>query len=298
MRGRTTTGSRLVLGCLWIALGCARPAVAAPLWQVEHDDHSFLLLGSVHVLGSGTVEDDALLRDAYRRSDALVFELDLNAVTANELGQLFRERAVSADGRGLAELVGDDFWPDVVAAAQAANIPLDQYRRSEPWYAAMQVTQQLLTAHGFKSDFGVETILGNWAVRDGKPIRGLETLEQQIALFDNLSLDAQRRLLHQTLAEADGLGDDLQRLSRAWREADLDFLSTELLAQLDGIPELREALLVRRNKTWANLLIALPRDAQRRLVVVGALHLVGPDSLIELLESEGYRIRKIEARPL
>ncbi|MEM1262284.1 MAG: TraB/GumN family protein [Pseudomonadota bacterium] len=284
-----------MLGCLWLALAIATPTNAAPLWQVKHGDHTFLLLGSVHVLGDGTASRDPLLQAAYQQSDALVFELDLNAVTSAELSRLFRERAISADGRGLAQLVGDDLWPTVVAAASAADIPLEPYQRSEPWYAAMQVTQQLLTTHGFKSDYGVEAVLGQWATRDGKPIRGLETLEQQISLFDNLSLDAQRRLLHQTLAEAGDLGGDLERLSAAWRLADTEFLRNELLVQLNEIPELREALLVRRNRTWANLLIALPRDQQRRLVVVGALHLVGPDSLIELLKSEGYRVSKVEA---
>ena len=282
-------GCAAALTLLWLSA-----APAAPLWLAERDDTTLYLLGSIHVLDAGTVAGNALLADAYARTASVVLEMDLADIEPMHLKRLLREHAFLTDGRTLADLIGPVHWPGIEAAADAADVDLSRYRRSEPWHAAMLVTQQLMQRQGFDGDNGVDTVVARWAERDGKAVSGLETAAQQIGFFDNLTPAAQRELLARTLREAADLDEDLHALSRAWRDGDLAFIEAALYPELADIPELYQRLLVERNRTWVERIAALGTE-EPVLVVVGALHLVGPNSLIAGLEQRGFRIRRIMA---
>ncbi len=67
----------------------------------------------------------------------------------------------------------------------------------------------------------------------------------------------------------------------AWRDGELERLSAELLDEFDQFPGLYETIVTKRNSAWVPALERMLADGRRRLVVVGALHLVGPDSVID-----------------
>jgi uncharacterized protein YbaP (TraB family) len=79
----------------------------------------------------------------------------------------------------------------------------------------------------------------------------------------------------------------------AWRAGELETLSAELLDEFDEFPGLYETLVTKRNTAWVPQLERMLTDGRRYLVVVGALHLVGPDSVIELLEKRGHAIERL-----
>ncbi|MEL7536027.1 MAG: TraB/GumN family protein [Pseudomonadota bacterium] len=268
-------------------------ADAAPLWRAERGDESFYLLGSVHVLEAGEVDANATIRAAYANASTLVFELDVGALEPTAVRALISVISRSPDGRQLADLVGPEHWPEIVADAETAGVSLDRLRYSEPWHAAMLVSQQLLRGLGYDGTHGVEAVLGQWAARDAKPVIGLETLSQQLRYFDSLSLDAQRELLGKTLREADELDGEMRTLVSAWRNADLAYFEAELYEELQELPELHDRLLVERNRDWVDRIEHLAKRGDRLLIVVGALHLVGPDSLLAALEARGYRLQKV-----
>ena len=55
-------------------------------------------------------------------------------------------------------------------------------------------------------------------------------------------------------------------------------------------PELREALLVGRNRAWTQPLLEALKARGKPLVAVGTAHLVGPDGLVALLQERGYTV--------
>ena len=70
-------------------------------------------------------------------------------------------------------------------------------------------------------------------------------------------------------------------------------MSAELLDEFDDFPGLYETLVTKRNAAWIPSLERMLVDGRRHLVVVGALHLVGPDSVIELLEKRGHDVERL-----
>ena len=163
----------------------------------------------------------------------------------------------------------------------------------EPWYAALTIEIMVLSRIGFDPNLGIETWLTNKATADGKPIEGLETIEEQIAFLDGLSLSAQRQLLLSTLEEGASLDGVMDELIDAWRRGDTGHLERELLATFEEFEELNKAILVDRNNRWVRQISALLDDEQDYLIVVGALHLVGDNGVPRQLHRQGAAVRQL-----
>jgi hypothetical protein len=147
-----------------------------------------------------------------------------------------------------------------------------------------------LTQRGFKPELGIEQQLAERAVRDGKPIEGLETAEQQFAVLAGLSLPEQKRFLMMSLGESERLDAEIEDLLAAWRSGDVAALEEMLTAAFEEFPELYGPLTEDRNRAWVEQLDGLLDDRDDYLVVVGALHLVGRHSVVELLRRRGYAV--------
>jgi uncharacterized protein YbaP (TraB family) len=79
-------------------------------------------------------------------------------------------------------------------------------------------------------------------------------------------------------------------MARAWRAGDTATLEELLLEGFADTPELYERLLVERNRDWVGPVEECVARDQRCFVVVGAAHLVGPNSLVELLRQRKHSV--------
>ena len=108
--------------------------------------------------------------------------------------------------------------------------------------------------------------------------------------FGGLSLEQQKRMLLMTLDETAQLDAEIDKLLAAWRGGDIESLASTLSAEYERFPELYGPLTENRNRAWMTRLVDLLDDDDDYLVVVGALHLVGRNSVVELLEQRGYEV--------
>jgi uncharacterized protein YbaP (TraB family) len=79
----------------------------------------------------------------------------------------------------------------------------------------------------------------------------------------------------------------------AWRDGELERLAAELLSEFDAFPGLYDTIVTKRNAAWVPTLEKMLADGRRHLVVVGALHLVGPDSVIDQLRARGHEVERL-----
>jgi uncharacterized protein YbaP (TraB family) len=124
---------------------------------------------------------------------------------------------------------------------------------------------------------------------DHKPIDGLESVIDQLSIFDARSLDEQGKFLVDAAKDVPKMHDDLERLVGAWRSGDLRGLEREFLKERAQAPTLYDQLLGARNRKWLPQIEALLRADHDVLVVVGTLHFVGRDGLLELLKRAGHK---------
>jgi uncharacterized protein YbaP (TraB family) len=294
---------------LW--LGCFLCAVAAvPMWaaaassngaglvyQVEGPNGRFYLAGSMHLLHAERASLPAPLERAYRNSASIVMEIDTDDGDAQDAGARLLEAAQLAPDTSLQALLGEARWNTVRTALAEAGFDAERASRFEPWGLALLLTQAGFARQGYTSAAGVEQQWTERARRDGKPISGLETAAMQIALLDGLDMNVQRQMLDLTLEEVQEMPQMLDELDDAWRAGDLQRLEALLLEGYRQMPELYTALLVERNRRWVSQIRAWPTTSPPRLVLVGALHLVGEQGLPALLQRAGYTVERLTGGP-
>jgi len=272
--------------------GSAQAEPAA--WRVTGEDTGeLLLLGSVHYLRQEDYPLPSNIDELYQQADALVMELDLDDLDALSVQSLFVEAGMLPPGSSLQTVLTPAVYE--LAETRSAEFGLDlAFAASfEPWLVAITLMDLGMNALGFNASRGLEQHLLRRATSDGKQILGLETLEDQIHVFDQLSIKEQEALLLQTLNEIDSADDAMDELLNAWRDGRVNALANELTANFEDFPILYRHLVIDRNERWLDTLRQLLETGGRYLVVVGALHLVGDDSVIELLQHQGLSVVEI-----
>jgi hypothetical protein len=262
------------------------------LWAVQGKQNTVYLLGSVHVLRAGDAALSDVAERAYEDSERLVMEIDLDdpgQADPMAMLEVMQRLALLPEGQSLRGVLGSDY-ESLNRRAQQAGLDLALLDRFAPWMVATTLLQLELAKRGFSPEFGIEQVLARRAAGDEKPVQGLETTAQQLELLAGMPMPMQRRFLVMTLDESANLDREIGELVEAWTEGDTATLAKLLSDEFDEFPDLYRRLTVDRNRAWVGRLADLLDDRDDYLVVVGALHLVGENSVVDLLEQRGYEV--------
>jgi uncharacterized protein YbaP (TraB family) len=291
VRGRL--GAALVaLATLLASAAAADPAA----WRIAgKNGGEVALLGSMHVLRGSDYPLPPLIDTLLTRADVVVMEMDLDDLEPATMQSALLTAALLPPNETLASVLDADVYDEAARRASALGIDIGLLARVEPWLVAITLLDLGMRKMGFEAERGLEQYLVRKAAASHKTIVGLETIGQQVQIFDGLSARDQEALLEQTLDELDDGGTLMSELAAAWRAGELETLTEDLLGDFDDFPELYESLVVRRNAAWTDELERMLGDGRRYLVVVGALHLVGRDSVVQRLEARGHGAVRITA---
>ena len=262
------------------------------LWQVSRDDKSIFLLGSIHYLRKDNYPLNQTILNALDASKRLVLEIDLNRTSTESAQRSTLEKAIYRDGTTLAQNVSPETYE--LASRRANELGLDMriLNPMKPWFAALTMIAINLQRMGFDPKFGVDRHLAERAKSSGKPTSGLETLESQLGIFDQLCNREQELMLRETVEEIERLNKEINAIVQAWLKGDDYRLTTLLLAGMQEYPDLYENVLVERNRRWVTDIEKLVQQGSGAMVVVGAAHLVGKDSVVEMLKAKGYSVEQ------
>jgi uncharacterized protein YbaP (TraB family) len=281
---------RVFAGLALVFIALPASAERLPLWEIGDSDNRVLLMGSVHFLRTSDYPLPTAMDLAYEQADALVMEIDMRALDPAEMQAMLTSMA---SGSTLRDSLSDADYRDASARAEKLGIPLMLFDQFEPWFAALSITQLRMIQLGFDPDWGIESRLTEKAARDGKRIAGLETLEEQLGFMANMDKQTQRDFLMQSLDDAAVVEQEVDAIVRAWRSGDSEGMEKLMLESFAAAPGLEDALLVQRNRNWIEPLKELINKEQNYLVVVGAMHLVGENSVVAMLEDQGVEIRQL-----
>jgi uncharacterized protein len=274
-----------------LVLCLARPAWSGEhhtFWIVHGRHNTIYLLGSVHVLKPSDSELPAEVLRAYAHAHALVMEVPFGDLSVDKLMTLTLALGTLPKGKTLALALGPALYANFSAHAKPLGLDPAYLSHYQPWLAALTVEQVALAKAGFDINAGADMQLAQRAKRDHKPIIGLETAKDQLSLFARLTSAQQREFMQYTLDDAGNAPREVESLVVAWRSGDIGALEQALHEGFDQFPDLYQALTTDRNRKWITEILPLLRGDQDYLIVVGALHLVGPDGVIELLERHGF----------
>jgi uncharacterized protein YbaP (TraB family) len=280
-----------------VLLFCSAAAQAADpqqhiLWSLQGKTNKVYLLGSMHLLKASETLP-AAIDSAYADADALIMELDMDDLDPLQMQQAALELAMQPEGRTLQQQLGPKVYEQFVAKTRALGIEPAMLDRFQPWFAAITLVQLQLMKLGFDPEAGVEKRLTGRAAGDGKKIQGLETVREQLEIMARLPEKQQREFLLYSVDDAERMATEVDKLLASWRSGDAAAMAKLLQEGFDEYPDLYRPLTVDRNRKWLPQIEQLLDDREDYLVVVGALHLVGKESVIDLLERKGHKIKQL-----
>ncbi len=287
--------ARLNLFAACAATLCALPCLAEdapqePLaWRIADQDSQIILLGSIHMLRPTDHPLPALIDQAYADADRLVMELDMDDLDPRATAQLSLQLGMGEDADTLRKALGAKVYASASAQLASHGISIEGMAQMEPWFATLTLVNQQLYTLGYTAQFGLEAHLSRRAVRDGKEISGLETMRYQLGLFDDLPRRTQRKMFSQSVTDLGLAREQMDRLVHAWAAGDESTLQSELMQEFEQAPRLYKTLVTRRNRLWSREIERLLAAQDDILIVVGALHLIGKDSVLSLLEQRDLR---------
>lgn len=273
------------------------------LWKVSDADNSVYLLGSFHMLNAADYPLSPDVDAAFADAEGVVFEMPPEEMGSPQLGVQMAQAALRADGSQLrSELKPetaqalDDWLATNKDALDQAKLPPQLLQMFEPWFVGLMVSIVEAGKQGLDPKLGLDAHFAAAAKTAGKPASGFESGAEQIAFLDGMGKAEQLQMLEESLQEAKEGKGELQALHAAWRAGDAQQLSERMAAEMKrDYPALYQRINVARNDAWVPKLEQRLREGgtDDTLVVVGALHLLGRDGVVEKLRAKGYAVERI-----
>ena len=266
----------------------AAQADAPALWRVAGPKGSVFLFGSFHLLPADVKWRTPAVERALNEAEVVVFESDFAA--AQDPQALIAKYGLLPPGQTLPSVLSGSTRAELERVATDLRIPAPSLAPLRPWLAALTLGVQFAVSQGFDPDKGVEQQVITWAKASGKSLTSLETNESQLRVFADLTREQEIALLTVTLRQVREMPKMLGEMLAAYRKGDLAVLERSLNVGLDDFPVLRKRILKDRHEKWLPQIEKMIADGRTHMIVVGAAHLVGPDSIIAMLRAKGVKV--------
>ena len=246
-----------------------------------------------HIFGTMHSDDPRVLalpdpvKNTFDNADTLALELDLEPATiqASMLGMLLQ------DERELSDIIGTQLYAQTVTAIAEGGIPENAIKKFKPWGIVM-----LLSMPPTKTGQFLDLVLYQSAITQGKAIKGLETVEEQLAVFDTLPEVDQIEILRDTL-------ENRHQFKQVFKELLVAYLKRELgtLLQLSHkygpadaktAQQLEERVVNKRNQLMVDRMNPILKQGNS-FIAIGALHLPGEKGVLNLLKQQGFQVTTV-----
>lgn len=256
-------------------------------------NNTLYLGGTVHVL---TAEDYPLPVEfdrAYALTDVLVLETDMAKLDSPAFQQSMLSTLSYPKGQDVTQDLSPETYQQLVAFCESRGISMQVINHFKPSMISLMLTMVELQRLNF-TGIGVDKNYNDKALTDGKALGKLETVEEQLAFIAGLGKGKEDEFIRYSLEDIKTLPTFMNEMKTAWRDGDtqalVDLAITPLMADF---PDIYQSLLVERNNNWLPQIAAMFNNQQTELVLVGMLHLVGKDGLLQQLQAAGYTVRQL-----
>ncbi|HEU0109998.1 MAG TPA: TraB/GumN family protein [Flavisolibacter sp.] len=261
------------------------------LWKITGKDLTkpSYLFGTMHMLCADDIQLSDSLNKAIQNADDVYLELDMDNLF-EMMGAITKMKM--RNDTTLADLLSTEEYQKVKQyfTENSKLIPFNMLETYKPLLAASMIMEQQVGE--CDNMISMEQLVMKESKKNGVAIKGMESMEYQMAIFDSIPYSFQAKQLVKMVEEGNSDGSEMKKITEVYRSQLLDQME-ELTKKEDmGISNFADLLLYNRNRDWAKKMQSLMSKASL-VVAVGAGHLPGEKGVINLLRKAGYKVEPV-----
>lgn len=265
------------------------------LWEIQLQQGNSYLLGSVHLLKKEHYPLKKVIEDSFEKSDVLVLEVDLSGENLIKSGMYMLQKGKYQGKETLKDNISEKTYQLLKEKVESMGMDIEGLNGWKPWMAALQIMESKLMSLGYNPMHGIDMYFLNKS-QGKKEIKGLETVEFQVGLFENFSKEESEKFLLSTIMETDQLEKEMDQMVTAWVTGDVEAMEKTMTDTIQESPELEafyKKLNDDRNVRMVEEIISLLKTGKKYFIVVGAAHMVGKNGIVQLLKNKGYNVNQL-----
>lgn len=291
---------------------CSNSKSRTLLWEIKSNSQTLYILGSIHIGSSDMYPLDPIIMNAFKDSDVLGVELDIKKVEIenvlplifdlsgntknilptelyNKLNNKFVELGLPSGAIDKLKPSGIILLLEILKTSNLVKEFAENKSNSEQSKLKSTKSAMLL---------GIDHYFMEQAESLGKPIYEMETLERQIQVFNSLEDNFVEYLTSSLESGFEYEVKDIEKIITAWKNGDLSEIENLLKADFSKNEkinkQIKNELIYNRNIEMTKKIEDFLTSDKKYFIVVGAGHLVGEGSIIDLLQKTGrYSIRRL-----
>ena len=271
------------------------------LWEVENGQNKVYILGSIHIMPEGTYPLDEKIETAFEEADILVVEVDITKIDQEKIQAIIVEKACYKEGKNLQTEIPEDLYMSVSKKFEELGVPMTQIDVYKPWFVSMNLGLLSLQKLNITAGQGIDVHFLNKANEKEMVILDLETASSQLEMLASNPEESQIDYLQYSIDDYEQSTETYMDMLEAWETGNTKKMNAvtkvkmlELEEELPGIIDFYNKMFTERDEKILQKIIEYleNKDDHVYFIIVGALHLVGEDGLINLLNDKGYKTKQ------
>ena len=262
------------------------------VWKLEGKGNTVYIGGTMHLLSAEDYPLPPEFDSAYARSEVLVFEADIKKMEEPAMMQKVMMMAMYQDDRTLESEISEETYQLLESECARLDISLSDFSKFKPGMVLLIYALTKMQQSGLSED-GVDQHYYSKANADHKDVLFLESIESQLELMfgeDDEDYDQAIRQFFDDQKKMDRVGDDIKD---SWRKGkDKLFIRMQKEMEKEYL-DIYTKILLDRNINWISEFDSYLDSEKVEFVLVGALHLPGPEGVLEMLKDKGYKLSQV-----
>ena len=264
------------------------------VWKAQRGKAIVWLCGSFHTMRESDYPLPAPYDQAFADSKVIITEVPQGEANDQKMREEVQRVGQLPGGKRLSGILSEKTRTALEAWSRNSDLSMEKLQALKPWMAALAISAAAEARAGYRSALGIER---HYFANSGERTNaGLASPEHQLSFFDKVEPGLQEQMILNALEEDAGYESRRAMRTDAWREGDAARLGMLRSQSMSNAGPLESLLIADRNAEWLPKIEQYLDGTETVMVIVGAGHLAGPGSLVELLASKGVTLTQMDYR--
>ncbi len=262
------------------------------LWKVTKGDDYLYIGGTIHMLSKSDYPLPPEYENSYKDVKAIILETDMQKMQDLDFQMKMIDMMSYKNGEKIQDHINQETLKSLEAYLSDNGIPLFTVQKFKPGMIVTMLSVIELQKLGIVAE-GVDNFFNDKALEDNKKLGKLETVEQQLSFLSAMGEKNTDEFIKYSLRDLKDFQTVFTSMKDAWLNGDMDKLAEiGIKPMMKEFPDTYKSLITNRNNAWIPKIEAMINTKEIEMILVGALHLAGPDSVLTQLKARGYDVQQ------